>query len=87
VSLRALLGLINSEPVDRYYRAMTMETGRLYPQVDLDLLAAVPVPPLSEFAAEALERLVRQRESAASHEAAQIEQAINNWVQQAYGLG
>ncbi|HWI53369.1 MAG TPA: TaqI-like C-terminal specificity domain-containing protein [Symbiobacteriaceae bacterium] len=85
-SVRAFLGLINSGPVDRFYRAMTMETGRLYPQVDLDLLESLPVPPLADEAARRLELLVRARESAAPDEAAHIEAEINEAVEQAYGL-
>lgn len=85
--LRGLLGLINSGPVDRFYRAMTMETGRIYPQVDLDLLDAIPVPPLPQALWERLERLVRERENAASPgEAAQAERAIDDVVEQVYGL-
>lgn len=85
--LRALLGLINSGPVNRYYRAMTMETGRLYPQVDLDLLDAIPVPPLTRAVWGQLERLVQARENAAStEEAAQADRAIDLLVGQVYGI-
>lgn len=86
VPLRALLGLINSEPLNRFYRAVTMETGRLYPQVDLDLLEALPVPPVAGAAWRKLEGLVARRESAASGEAAQIEAEVNDWVKGVYGL-
>jgi hypothetical protein len=85
--LRGLLGLINSEPMDRFYRAMTMETGRLYPQVDLDLLDALPLPTLSAELWGRLERLVHARENAASlTEAAHVEVLINDLVKQAYRL-
>jgi SAM-dependent methyltransferase len=86
VDLRAMLGLINSGPVNRYYRALTMETGRLYPQVDLDLLESIPVPALSVSDTEALARLVRARESAAPDRAAPVEHQIDHLVQRLYGL-
>lgn len=86
VDLRALLGLINSGPVNRYYRAMTMETGRLYAQVDLDLLESIPVPTLSPATVSRLLALVRVRESAAPEEAALLECAIDGLVTGAYGL-
>jgi len=87
IPVRALLGLVNSGPVDRFYRAMTMETGRLYPQVDLDLLESIPVPPLAEEAARQLALLVRASESAAPDEAARLETQIDLAVNRAYGLG
>lgn len=83
--LRGLLGLINSGTVDRFYRAMTMETGRLYPQVDLDLLDSLPIPPLVPEVWERLRRLVQRRENAASPgEAAQVDSAIDEMVGQVY---
>jgi SAM-dependent methyltransferase len=85
--LRGLLGLINSAPVDRFYRAMTMETGRLYPQVDLDILDAIPVPVLAQEMWRRLEHLVRERENAASpEEAAQCDLVIDELVRHFYGL-
>lgn len=86
VNLRAMLGLLNSDPVNRYYRAMTMETGRLYAQVDLDIVGAIPTPPLGAELAGALERLVRHRENATSGEVARCEQAINTLVMRLYGI-
>lgn len=80
--IRALLGVINSAPVDRYYRACAMESGRLYAQVDLDMLAALPVPPVTAD----LVTLVRARESAAPGEAAPIEQRIDDLVARLYDL-
>jgi len=85
-SLRSLLGLINSGPLGRYYQAVAMEQGRLYAQVDLDLLGALPVPPLSPDAAAELEDLVRRRESAAPSEAAALERLIDRRVAALYGL-
>ncbi|HWI63541.1 MAG TPA: TaqI-like C-terminal specificity domain-containing protein [Symbiobacteriaceae bacterium] len=86
VPVRALLGLINSEPVNRFYRAMTMEAGRLYPQVDLDLLEALPIPVLPTDAAKELDRLVRARESAAPGEAAQLDEAIDDMARGLYAI-
>lgn len=87
VNLRALLGLINSGPVNRYYQAVTMEGGRLYAQVDLDILGSLPVPRLSAGEAEAMARLVQRREKAAPDEAAALDGEIDRMVADLYGLG
>lgn len=84
--LRALLGLINSGPASRWYREVTMEAGRLYPQVDLDLLSLLPVPPMDEEQATFLAGLVRQREKAAPEEAAHWDRQIDEYVAELYGL-
>ncbi len=86
VNLRALLALINSEPVNRLYRALTMETGRLYAQVDLDLFGALPVPALPQAASAALASLAQQREGATPEEAAPLEARIDSIVRELYGL-
>lgn len=85
-NLRALLGLINSTVVGRYYRAVAMEMGRLYAQVDLDLLESLPVPEMPADSAAELEALVWQRESAAPDEAAPVERQIDALVEYLYGL-
>lgn len=41
--LRYWLALLNSALLNRYYRLVTLEQGRLYAQVDLDLLATLPL--------------------------------------------
>jgi hypothetical protein len=84
MDLRTLLALMNSEPINRYYRAVTMEAGRLYAQVDLDLLAGLPLPPLSPETAEQLADLARARESAAPDEAALLERRIDEVVWRCY---
>jgi SAM-dependent methyltransferase len=84
--LRFLLALINSGPVNRYYRALTMEAGRLYPQVDLDLLESIPVPDIAPEPAARLSGLAWRRESAAPVEAALIEQEVDEAVSRLYGL-
>lgn len=83
-NLRALLGLINSAPLGRFYRAVAMEAGRLYAQIDLDLLESLPVPVLAPEDEVQLATLVEAREKAAPEEAAQIEQQIDQLVEQLY---
>lgn len=83
-NLRALLGLINSAPLGRFYRAVAMEAGRLYAQVDLDLLEGLPLPALPPEAEAQVERLVRRRESAAPEEAAQVESMLDRLVEGLY---
>jgi len=84
--LRPLLGLLNSGPVNLYYQASAMEAGRLYAQVDLDILAAIPIPPLADGLREHLGSLVQRRERAAPQEAAVLETEIDQEVSRAYGL-
>lgn len=86
VNLRAMLGLINSAPVNRLYQACTMEAGRLYPQVDLDLFGDLPTPVVSLEQSTNLVGLVRARESAAPEEAAQLDSLIDGIVERLYGL-
>lgn len=86
VDLRALLGLINSEPVNQLYRALTMESGRLYAQVDLDLFESMPVPDLTAVQRDALANLVHERESAAPAEAAPCERRLDHCVRKLYKL-
>lgn len=85
-NLRTLLALINSAPVNRYYKAVTMETGRLYAQVDLDVLQSLPLPPVSAEADSALASLAQARENAAPDEAASLDREIDEWVLRCYGL-
>lgn len=85
-NLRALLGIINSTPLGEYYQAAAMEAGRLYAQVDLDLLAELPAPDLSRAAAARLEEAVQRRETAAPEEAAVLERQIDGLVAELYGL-
>jgi hypothetical protein len=86
LNLRTLLALINSAPVNRYYKAVTMETGRLYAQVDLDVLQSLPLAPVSDEAGSTLARLAQARENAAPGEAASLEAAIDDWVMRCYRL-
>lgn len=85
-NLRALLGIINSAPLGEYYQAVAMESGRLYAQVDLDLLAELPTPELPPDAAFQLEGLAWKRETATPDEAAVWERQIDCLVGELYGL-
>ncbi|MGE5674320.1 MAG: TaqI-like C-terminal specificity domain-containing protein [Mycobacterium leprae] len=84
--MRALLGIINSGVFNRYYRALTMESGRLYPQVDLDLLQDLPLPQLGLDTIQCLVQLVMERETAAPERATVVEQRIERMVGKLYGL-
>ena len=84
--LRLILGFLNSGPVNLYYQTAAMEVGRLYAQVDLDIVEGIPIPPLSEGAQPELAMLVRQREKAAPAEAAVLDEQIDWLVGIAYGL-
>ena len=84
--LWAMLGLINSRAVSRYYQAMAMESGRLYAQVDLDLLESLPMPPRSPEQTARLHHLARKRQSATPAEAALLDIAIDALVERLYAL-
>jgi hypothetical protein len=86
VNLHTLLALLNSGAADRYYRAMTMESGRVYPQVDLDILESLPVPVFPEPTARRLAELVQKRQGAAPVEAARTEYEIDALVAACYGI-
>ena len=42
--LHYFAALLNSAVLNRYWRLVTLEEGRLYPQIDLDVLSLLPVP-------------------------------------------
>lgn len=85
--LRWVLALLNSRTVDRYYRLVTMETDRIYAQIDLDLVNAIPVPQAAASDIQRVSELVRAREKAATHgEAASVEAEIEVAVRQLYQL-
>jgi hypothetical protein len=86
LDLRVMLGVINSSAVGVYYRAVAMEQGRLYAQVDLDLLECLPVPAILPAEHGRLRALVQQRQNAASAEAASLEGQIDQVVNGLYGL-
>ncbi|MDB4895153.1 MAG: type restriction m6 adenine methyltransferase, Alw26I/Eco31I/Esp3I family [Firmicutes bacterium] len=85
IKLHMLLAILNSRPVNRYYQAMTMESGRLYPQVDLDLLDSLPVPPIEDVLATRLAELAWKRQCAASDEAAHLDREIDAVTAACYG--
>ncbi len=43
VSLKVLLGILNSKLLDWYYRTISLESGRLYPQVKTARLGSLPI--------------------------------------------
>lgn len=86
LDLRVMLGVINSSAVGVYYRAVAMEQGRLYAQVDLDLLESLPFPAIPPAEHGRLRALVQQRQNAASAEAASLEGQIDQVVNRLYGL-
>lgn len=86
VDLHYVLAVLNSAPMDRYYRLLTMETGRLYPQVDLDLLGEMPLPDASHPQVTALADLARQRTHASGDAVLTLEQQIDQSVMYLYGL-
>jgi hypothetical protein len=87
VDLLVILAILNSAVFHRLYTALTMETGRLFAQVDLDLLETLPIPPITAEASRRLNHLVQQRAKAAPEEAALCEMQIDGLVAELYHLG
>lgn len=85
---RALLAVFNSNLLNRYYGLVTMESGRLYPQVDLDLVKELPFPIGCGSDADRLVELTLACERATPEGAAQtqVEAEIDRLVAQSYGL-
>jgi hypothetical protein len=74
--------------LNRYYSLITMESGRLYPQVDLDLIRELPFPAKAVNDVSRLAELTLARERATSDGVTQtqIEAEIDGVVARFYGL-
>jgi len=85
---RTLLAIFNSRLLNRYYALVTMESGRLFPQVDLDLIRELPFPSVHGRQVPQLTELTLAREKVPQKGEAQtqIEAAIDRLVEQSYGL-
>lgn len=88
INPRVLLAVLNSRLLNRYYGLVTMESGRLYPQVDLDLVRELPFPINFGSYAGRLAELTLAREKATPEGVAHfhMETEIDQLVAQAYGL-
>lgn len=84
IDLHYILAVMNSRLIERYYRLIAMETGRLYAQVDLDLLEEVPLPPMEGPVTSRLSRLAHKRSKASAQEAVALEREINHLVERLY---
>lgn len=85
--LRYWLALLNSPLLNRYYRLVTLEQGRLYAQVDLDLLGTLPLRQADltdPGGREAHDTLVRLAEDMRSGRP--VEGALHEHVCRLYGI-
>ncbi len=90
-SLRATVAVLNSRLLTWCFRAMVPRVGRLFAEIKIQHLVALPHPPAAtwtEAAIAALDRLARRRAAAApdSAAAAALDSAIDERVESIYGL-
>jgi tRNA1(Val) A37 N6-methylase TrmN6 len=89
--LRATVAVLNSRLLTWCFRAMVPRVGRLFAEIKIQHLVALPLPPAASWtdaAIAALDRLARRRAAAApdSAEAAALDRAIDERVESLYGL-
>ena len=82
--LRALLGVLNSRPMQLFYQAITMERGRAMAQTDIETIERLPIP-APEEAAGVLGPLVG-RIVAGDGEAERLVEEIDGAVCELYGI-
>jgi len=89
-SMRAMVAVLNSRLLTWCFRALVPRVGRLFAELKIQHLAALPHPPGEVFSRRtaALDRLARQRAGArpGSAAAARLDQAIDDEVEALYGL-
>ncbi|MBP8109142.1 MAG: Eco57I restriction-modification methylase domain-containing protein [Caldilineaceae bacterium] len=47
IELRYLLTVLNSRLIDWYYRTISMKSGRVFPQVEIDTINTLPIAPIN----------------------------------------
>ena len=89
-ALRAMVAVLNSQLLTWCFRALVPRVGRLFAELKIQHLAALPHPPREVLAARRaeLDRLARARAAAApgSPEASDLDRAIDGEVESMYGL-
>ncbi len=89
-SQRALVAVLNSRLLTWCFRAQVPRVGRLFAELKIQHLAALPLPPPARWdaaAVRALDRLaIRRARAAAPAAAARIDAAIDEAVETLYGL-
>jgi adenine-specific DNA-methyltransferase len=89
-SLKYILACLNSKIVDFYYKAISLEDGRPMAQVDIDILASLPIPVTTVSRKGKIEALVecilsaKQADPAA--DTTKLEDEIDELVYDLYGL-
>jgi hypothetical protein len=89
-NLKFLCGLLNSKLLNFFYRAISLETGRVMPQTDIETLDDLPVPAATSKDESTIERLVdsilaaKERDAVADTSA--LERQIDSLVYSLYGL-
>jgi tRNA1(Val) A37 N6-methylase TrmN6 len=89
--LRATVAVLDSRLLTWCFRAMVPRVGRLFAEIKIQHIVALPHPPEASWtdaAIAALDRLARRRAAAApdSPEAAALDRAIDERVESIYGL-
>jgi len=80
---RAVVAVLNSALLTWCFRAQVPRVGRLFAELKIQHLAALPLPPLSRAEVRRLDRLACQR---AAGEAGPVDRAIDDAVAALYGL-
>ena len=86
---RALVAVLNSRLLTWCFRAQMPRVGRLFAELKIQHLAALPLPPPARWdaaAVRALDRLAAHRARATGEEAARLDAAIDAAVESLYGL-
>jgi tRNA1(Val) A37 N6-methylase TrmN6 len=87
--LRATVAVLNSRLLTWCFRAMVPRVGRLFAELKIQHLAALPHPPAASWTPAAiaeLDDLARRRAAAPAGETAALDRAIDARVEELYGL-
>jgi len=90
ISLNYIAACLNSRLVDFYYKSLSLEEGRTLAQIDIDVLADIPIPPSTSEQRHKLDSLVDNiLDAKAKNPAADttdLERDIDEKVYKLYGL-
>ena len=90
VSLQYVVALLNSRLMDFYYRTVSLESGRVMAQIDIEMIESLPFNPTASPFQEEIESLVNRILSAKAldpyEDTSEIEVAIDQLIYNLYDL-